>query len=79
MAPAKLIPYGRVRYKTKEHPLYKTWRNIRHTYPYEDVWDDFKLFCATVGQRPHKSDLRRLDVESPFGPENWYWKPRVGI
>ena len=78
MAPTKFVKYGRANYKTKEHPLYKTWRNIRYTYDYEKIWDEFSVFCLAVGQRPFKTDLKRLDASLPFGPDNWHWKKRVG-
>lgn len=79
MVPVKFIPYGRVRYKAKEHPLYSTWRNIRSQHPCVEIWKEFRKFCADVGLRPYKSDLRRISNEQPFGPNNWYWKKRVGV
>lgn len=79
MPVANMIAYGRRTYKTKEHPLYKTWRNLRYTQDYEDVWDDFAVFCEDVGQRPHRTDLKRINDDLPYGPNNFLWKRRKGF
>ena len=77
MPTAKMIKYGRTRYKSKEHPLYTVWRNIRNCYDCAEVWVDFETFCADVGTRPHRHDLKRLCTLLPFGPDNWRWKRRL--
>jgi hypothetical protein len=79
MAIAKLVKYGRVNYATKKHPLYNAWRSLRSTQEIVDSWLEFAVFCEDVGTRPHNTDLRRLDNCCPFGPDNFYWKKRVGI
>ena len=77
MPVAKLVKYGRTQYEAKRHPLYSVWKNMRSQHPCTDDWREFRKFAADVGQRPHKSDLRRIDPDKPFGSDNFYWKRRV--
>ncbi len=74
MAETQHVMYGRVRYTTSKHPLYKTWRNMAFYDP-DSGWSDFAHFADTVGLRPPRTKLKRLDESKPFGPYNWQWRP----
>ena len=37
-------------------------------------WSSFKHFAETVGMRPPRTKLKRVDESKPFGPDNWQWR-----
>lgn len=74
MAAVNMIPYGRVRYKTRQHPLFQSWRRIRSYYTCDDAWGTFAQFAADVGIQPHLAKIKRKDETQPYGPDNWCWK-----
>ena len=57
----------------QRHPLWHTWSWTKRMGRHPD-WDDFWVFVEAIGDRPSsKHRLRRLAVNAPIGPENWYW------
>jgi len=74
MAVRQNVKYGRVRYITSKHPLYTTWKNMLIQNP-DAEWSSFAHFTASVGIRPPRTKLKRLDESKPFGPDNWQWRP----
>lgn len=58
-----------------KHPLYFSWKyQYRIKEGRESIWNDFWKFVEDVGDKPsEKHVLRRLDINSPWGPENFYW------
>jgi hypothetical protein len=39
--------------------------------------ENFWRFVETVGDRPAKHSMRRLDATKPIGPDNWHWKEPI--
>ena len=74
MVATQPVMYGRVRYATTKHPLYKTWRNMMDYEPGAG-WSSFAHFADTVGVRPPKTKLKRVDDSKSLGPDNWQWRP----
>lgn len=65
--------------KTKRQPLYESWRWMIRTVDGRDpLWDTFEAFVKDVSPIPENSTLRRIDDTKPFGPSNFYWKPKIG-
>ena len=63
-----------------KHALYGTWKWItaRTVNGVTDEWKDFWKFVQDVGSRPSpKHTIRRLDENSPYGVDNFFWKDRV--
>lgn len=62
----------------ERHPLYRCWNShLRyHAKVTSDRWKDFWKFVEDIGEsRPStKHRLTRMNDESPFGPENFYWR-----
>jgi len=73
MANIQHVMYGRVRHTSSTHPLYKTWRNML-AYDPDAGWSSFKHFAETVGMRPPRTKLKRVDESKSFGPDNWQWR-----
>ena len=69
----KHVMYGKVRYTSTNHPLYRVWKNV--TQYHEDMtWHSFRQFAAEVGIQPARTKLKQLDPSRPFGPGNWHWR-----
>ncbi len=69
----------------EKHSLYKAWCHLRRFhYPKGTVckeWvEDFWLFANEVGEHngAKKYILSPKDDSKPLGPNNWYWRERIG-
>lgn len=69
-------------YQQERGPIYTLWCNMRARSPNDMArsWTDFEAFRDDVGVRPSpKHQLRRLDKELPWGPENFEWRPPIRV
>ncbi len=64
----------------RKHPLYESWvYQGRIKLGREDAWADFWKFVDDVGEKPAgKHWLTRIDVQRPWGPDNFIWAARKG-
>ena len=55
---------------------FQAWMNIKgKKLPMVPEWLDYKNFFRDVGWRPsEKHQLTRLDINEPYGPENFKWR-----
>jgi hypothetical protein len=59
------------------HPLNQAWAWTKRV-GRVPRWNDFWLFVEDVGEKPTSNHrLKRRDISSPFGPDNWFWAEPV--
>lgn len=60
----------------RQHEYFKNWEYLKRNGLLEDVWHDFSVFIADVGDRPSKNHRAyKPNQDAVYGPGNFEWRP----